>query len=112
MVDKREPEARIGLGDIKPFATLFGGLVAQIIGARGDERNLPPADERYDYKCPCHMCGEKYDTYVGACLSGMRHYSDFAQLNAICGSERSARGFAIQSTHWLNEAQRAFKDKS
>jgi hypothetical protein len=112
MVDNRTPEANIDLGDIKPFATLFGGLVAQIIGARGDERNLPGPDERYDFKCPCHMCGLKYDTYVGACLSGMRHYSDSAQLNAICGSERSARTFANQSVSWLNEAQRAFKDKS
>lgn len=108
----RDPKANIDFDDIKPLATLFGGLVTQIIGTRGDERNLPPADERYDYRCPCHLCGEKFDTYVGACLGAMRHYSIFARANAYVGSENRARGSAIQSAHWLNEAQRAFKDKS
>ncbi len=112
MVDKRDPEFSISPGDIKPFATLFGGLVAQIIGARGDEKNLPPADVRFDYLCPCRMCGRTFDTYVGACLGAMSDYSTWAQINAICGSIRSARSFATQSVHWLNEAQRAFKDKS
>lgn len=112
MVDQRQSEAAIGFDDIKLFATLFGGFVAQIIGARGDERNLPDPDERYDYRCPCHLCGEKYDTYVGACLGGMRHYSIIARTNAFIGSENNARGFAIQSAHWLHEAQRAFKAKS
>ena len=65
------------------------------------------------YPCPCHLpCGEKFDTYVRACLGGMRHYSIFARVNAIIGSENGARGFAIQSAHWFNEAQRACKDKS
>jgi hypothetical protein len=112
VVDQRSPEANIDVGDVKPFLTLFGGMVTQIIGARGDERNLPPADERYDYRCPCHLCGKKYDTYVGACLGAMRCFSDFAIINSGMGLVKGSRHHAHQAVHWLNEAQRAFKDKS
>jgi hypothetical protein len=112
MVDQRDPEASIGFGSIKLLSTLFGGLVTRFIGVRGDERDLPPEDERYDYKCMCGLCGQKFDTYIGACLSAMKHYSDTAQISVFIGSEWGARGYAIQSTHWLNEARRASKDKS